>query len=207
MEDLSITKVDLNTPKLPDSLSYLDALAASIYGRLPKDEADEFRSTIIQYVVEKRATEELGLMLVLPKFIHWLLVDEERGVINFAINKAVIKGVADLYARQISGENVGKIEWFGAKAAAVESAKAAYEAADEAINPTEKDKISNPLAASDLYASAAAYDAAGADRATYAAYAAATAYAYTITVAADIEAKKSAERRQADKLLQLVRDA
>ena len=66
---------------------------------------------------------------VRDKFLHWLLVDEEHGVIKFAENKKVIQDVADLYLRKINGEQVTKEEWQKADATAADAAAAAAAAA------------------------------------------------------------------------------
>lgn len=69
--------------------------------------------------------------LVVSKFMHWLLVDAEHGVIKFSKNKPILQVVADLYKRKIDGENVGINEWLAASknAAASADASAAYASA------------------------------------------------------------------------------
>ena len=71
------------------------------------------------------------LSMVAPKFMHWLLVDSDDGVINFANTnrtKKSIKRVASLYKRKIAGDEVGQEEW-GDAAADADAASDAYAAA------------------------------------------------------------------------------
>ena len=120
---------------------------------------------------------------IIPKFLHWLLVDEQYGVINFANTdqiKEVIINVATLIHKKINGKRVTKKQWIdaaydAARAAAYAAADAAAFAADAAY-------------AAATYAAAAARDAA-ADAA--AAYAARKKYAFALS----------------EKLLQLLREA
>ena len=47
------------------------------------------------------------------KFLHWLLVDEEHGVIQYASGdaKKTVQDVADLYLREMSGKEISSQEW------------------------------------------------------------------------------------------------
>ena len=124
---------------------------------------------------------------IIPKFLHWLLVDEQYGVINFANtddSKNAVLNVADLLHKKINGKRVTKKQWIAAAAAAAARAAVARAAA--------------------AHAAAAAYAAAdydSADATIYAVYAAADAYA-------DARAAKHKHAAiMADKLLQLLREA
>jgi hypothetical protein len=140
------------------------------------------------------------LSMVFYKFIHWLLVDPEDGVLKYAKTdrtKESITKVAGLYKQYIDGEL--SLEQFRKNAAA----DAAYAYADAA------DAADADAAAAD--AAAAAYaDAADAAYA-YAADAAAAAYAADAADAADAAAayaaRKKSRKKQADKLLQLMAEA
>jgi len=120
------------------------------------------------------------LTTIWPKFAHWLLVDQDHGVIRLTKaegTKTEIWNVASLYARWIGGDIPTKGEWRLAAAAAY--AYAAYAAA---------------------YAAAAAADA-DADAAAYAADA--SAYA-----SADADADKNQHYKvMAEKLLILMQEA
>jgi hypothetical protein len=122
------------------------------------------------------------LSLVWPKFAVWLLVDEIDGVIKFAKTdqqKEVIARVADLYQRRIKGDEPSLEEWRTAAHAADAADAAAAHAADAAD------------AAYAAYAAAAAAAAYAAAAAAYAADAAAA-------------ARKSAYKRQSEKLLEIL---
>ena len=81
------------------------------------------------------------LSLVVDKFLHWLLVDVEHGVIQYSDDKQAVQNVADLYQRKIDGETTDTSEWRAAAgaayyagagyAAACAGAAAAYNAALE----------------------------------------------------------------------------
>lgn len=68
-----------------------------------------------------------NLYPALWRFMEWLLVDPENGVIRFAKKpktRAVIQAVADLYRRQIGGEKITEKDWRTAAAAAYATADA-----------------------------------------------------------------------------------
>lgn len=77
-----------------------------------------------------------GNTLLQNKFMHWLLVDPEHGVIRFATDaeRPAIEAVAALHLRAIHGEQVLDEEWAAAWAAARAAASAA------AIN-AQRDKL------------------------------------------------------------------
>ena len=119
------------------------------------------------------------------KFLHWLLVDPNDGVIKFAkkdnVRKA-IKDVADLFEKKMAGKRITNEQWYRVRGTdyAADAAYAAY------------------YAAADYAADAAdAYAAAAADAYAYAGAAA--------DYAADADyARKKAFIRQAEKLLELL---
>lgn len=60
-----------------------------------------------------------NLYMVFYKFMHWLLVDIEDGVLKYAKTdrtRNAIKNLGDLYSRHISGEKISKTEWYAAYA-------------------------------------------------------------------------------------------
>lgn len=143
----------------------------------------------------------VDLSKVLHQFMHWLLVGEEYGVLQFADKngKIDINNVAELLKRTIDGEKVDLETW---KAATdVASATARAHAASNAIN------------AAHAAARAAIYAASGAG------YAAATATAYAYGAAAGSAANAAAFNAaafnvgakhrvaQADKLIELLEGA
>ena len=115
------------------------------------------------------------LSLVVDKFLHWLLVDVEHGVIQYSDDKQAVQNVADLYQRKIDGETIDISEWRAA-AGADYTAGAVYDAA-----------CASTAAAYNAAYNAAledAYDAYGAYDAAAAAYAAAYAAGYATGYAA-----------------------
>jgi hypothetical protein len=111
------------------------------------------------------------------KFLLWLLVDPEDGVIRFAkkdVTRKAIQDVADLYAKKIAGGSVTLEEWKKVRDAA------------------------------EAYAAAEAAAAAAADAAAAAYAAAAEAYAAAAAAAAAARARKKARVRQSEKLLELM---
>jgi len=116
------------------------------------------------------------LSLVVDKFLHWLLVDVEHGVIQYSDDKQAVQNVADLYQRKIDGETTDTSEWRAAAGAAYDAgsgyaaacagAAAAYNAAledaydaDTADAADAADAAAN-AALEDDDAAGAAYDAA-----------------------------------------------
>ena len=118
------------------------------------------------------------------KFLHWLLVDPNDGVIKFAkkdnVRKA-IKDVADLFEKKMAGKRITNAQWDRVR-------RTAYAAAADAADADDADAYAADAA------DAAAYAAADA---AYAAFAA----AYAAFAAA---ARKKAFIRQAEKLLELM---
>ena len=92
------------------------------------------------------------LSMVTYKFMHWLLVNDEYGVINFTKreeSKAAIQAVADKFTKVIDGETVTHDEWLDVMRAAY-----AADAADDAAYASASDAYADAAA----YTSAAAYD-------------------------------------------------
>jgi hypothetical protein len=160
---------------------------------------------------------------VTDKFLHWLLIDPDDGVIRFAKTakvKKAIQRVADLYAKNLCGEIVTLQDWSLARTAAYAAAAAAYAAYAAAADAAAYAAYAAAYAAAAYAAAyAAAADAAAAayaaDAAAYAAYAAyaaayaadAAAYA-AYAAAADAAAARNKSRiRQAEKLLELLKAA
>ena len=121
------------------------------------------------------------------KFLHWLLVDPNDGVIKFAKNDNVrkaIQAVADLFEKEMAGKLVTPEQWEVVRLAAAASAASASSAA--------------AFAASAASASASSAAASASSAAAYAYADAAAAYA------AAAAARKKAFIRQAEKLLELM---
>jgi hypothetical protein len=127
------------------------------------------------------------LSLVMAKWLVWVLVDPEDGVIKFAKtdqSRKAIQDVANLYTCQASGEAVSISDF----------KKSAYAAADAAAYAAAYAAYAAAYAAADAAASAAA-DAASAYAAAASPYAAADA------------GRSQARAKQADKLIQLLEAA
>ena len=137
------------------------------------------------------------LSLVWPRFAHWLLVDDEHGVIQYAGShkgaRTAIQGVADLFARRIAGNDPTTEEWAAARAAAGAAARAASWGASWAA----------PLAAAGAAWSAVWAAPLAAARAARVAARAAAGDAAGVAGAAGADAFKS----QSTRLLQLLREA
>jgi hypothetical protein len=141
----------------------------------------------------------VDLEMVIPKFLHWLLVDPEHGVIRFAVDdrqRKIIDDVADLYSHWIGGDKPDKKLWDAAGAAAGAAARAAWDAARAAAGAA-------AWAAAGDAAGDAAWDAARAARA--AAGDAAWAAAWDAARAAGDAAR--AFDFQAEKLIELLKAA
>ncbi len=153
----------------------LARLEDRIFEGLPNEEAKLFPRRFLTAI-----KPGADLAPVFKKFLFWLLVDKNFGVIRHAKTdrtKAAIKAVAVLLQRDIKGGKVTPEEWQKARS----TAYAAY-AADAA-------------------------DAADADAAyAAAAYAYAAAYA-AAAYAADADARKKSFHNQAEKLISLLKAA
>ena len=166
----------------------LACLGDRIFEGLPYKESKQFTIDFLEAM-----PVGVDLSGVWDKFAHFILVDEEYGVIKFAkkeSTKKSIQDVANAYARKIAGEKIDINEWLGLRKNAY--ACAAYAAATYA--PTTYAYADYAAAnytyaayAAATYASATSATAADAPAADVAAYAAAT-YAADAT---DAEAARS----------------
>lgn len=87
-----------------------------LFEGLPLSEAKSFPRAFI-----KAIPVGADLSWVIPRFLHWLLVDPIDGVIRFAQTeqqRVLIQRVARLYQRLLHGEDVPGEEWKSADAAA-----------------------------------------------------------------------------------------
>jgi len=134
---------------IPESLA---RLKDSIFEALPHQEAKQFPLDFLNAV-----NVGSDLSGVTDKFVHWLLVDPEHGVIKFTKNKKVVQDVADLYQRKINGETVERSEWQEVARAArtADYASVARDAAYTAYNAAYA-----YVARADVYDAACAADAA-----------------------------------------------
>lgn len=115
-----------------------------IFEGLPNAQAKEFP---LQFLKVIRVGADLSM--VVPKFIHWLLVDPEDGIVKFSFNKPIVQTLATLYERKINGETISLKKWFSIR-------KTAYAASAAASTATAY------AAAASAYASAASASAAAA---------------------------------------------
>ena len=88
-----------------------------IFENIPNKEAKNFPVDFLESI-----PVGVDLKLVLHQFLHWLLVDPEDGVIQYAHDeeqvKEVILSVADFYNRVIKGQEVTNEQWDAAWTAA-----------------------------------------------------------------------------------------
>jgi hypothetical protein len=108
---------------IPRQLAYLED---RIFEGLPAREAQAFPFAFLTSI-------PLGadLSLVLARFMLWLLIDPEHGVVRFAGKHGqVISDVAALYQRILNGEAVAKPEWPPLIHAASKRGKEALESAE-----------------------------------------------------------------------------
>lgn len=88
-------------------------LKDGIFEELPTERAEKFPLQFLQAIAVGA-----DLSTILPKFMHWLLIDSENGAMSYAETteaKAYVQGVADLYKRKIDGENIHRGDWEVAK--------------------------------------------------------------------------------------------
>jgi hypothetical protein len=152
---------------------------------------------------------------VWPKFAIWLLTDEIYGVLQYAKTEAQKKAIQDVAEAYKHPENLAPDDWLQLRNAADAAAyaHAAYAAAYAAAHAA---AYAADAAAADAHAAYAYAAAADAAAAAYAADAAAAAAAYAADAdaaaaaaadAAAAAAKQKARIAQADKLLELLREA
>ncbi len=115
---------------IPIQLAYLQDM---IFEELPNKEAKDFPVDFLESI-----PVGADLKPVLPRFLHWLLVDPEDGVIQYAQDekeeqvKEAILSVADLYSRVMKGQEVTNEQWSAARGAAWAARDAARGAARDA---------------------------------------------------------------------------
>ena len=175
---------------------FLARLEDSIFERLPVEVAKQWPERFLSAI-------EIGtdLSMVFYKFMHWLLVDPQDGVLQYANTKRTknsINKIASLYKQYIDGE-LSLEQFHAAAAAAAAYAAAAYAYAAEAAADAayDADAAAAAAAAYAYAAYAAAYDAAAA---AYAAYAAAYDAAWKAN-------RQKATIKHADKLIELIKSA
>ena len=120
-DDHKAYEVELGIPEV------LARLEDSIFEGLSPKDAKEFPLNFLNAVNVGSDLSQVG-----DKFLHWLLVDPEHGVIKYATNKKVVQDVADLYERKINGETINQDVWGAVARAAGADARAAGAAADDA---------------------------------------------------------------------------
>ncbi len=140
---------------IPQTLAYLED---RIFENLPNEFAMTWPMRFLESI-----NVGTNLELVWPKFVYWLLIDSQYGVVRFNKHQSIID-IAELFQRWFRGKKPSPEEWHAAADAAADAAAAAaaYAAAAYAA----------AAAAADAAADAAdAYTAAAADAADAAAYA------------------------------------
>ena len=175
-----------------------------IFEGMSNEKAKEFPLKFLEAVPVGADTS-----MVFHKFMHWLLVDKDNGVIKFTENekaKQAIQSVADTFKRTINGEIVSHGEWLEVRNAANAAASAANAAASAAVDAA---NAAYAVASAIANAANAAASTANAAASAYAAYAAAyaianaanAAYAAASAIAAFT---KGIYDKQADKLVELL---
>ncbi len=147
------------------------------------------------------------LSKVTSRFLVWLLLDGQDGIIRFAdpLGKEVVILIAGLYQRLLDGGEVADSEWAAASVAASVAARTAACAADRtAARAAARDaaSVADSVADSDTAWDAAWYAASAAARTASRAAASPAARA-----AVRDAAWEAATKRQAEKLLELLREA
>jgi len=176
-------------------------LRDKIFEGLPNDKAKEF-----PLLCSNATPVGVNLENVWRKFMIWLLVDTEEGVIKYAkteASKKAIQDVADAFADSLT-KTVPVETWRKARnAAAAAAAAAAYAAAAAAAAYAAADAAAYADAAD--AAAAAAYAAYAA--AAYAAYADADAAAAYAAYADAAAARKAKYIKMSEKLIELLKEA
>ena len=117
-DDHKAYEVELGIPEV------LARLEDSIFEGLSPKDAKEFPLNFLNAVNVGSDLSQVG-----DKFLHWLLVDPEHGVLKYASNKKVVQDVADLYERKINGETINRDVWGAASSAAYGASSASAYAA------------------------------------------------------------------------------
>jgi len=189
-------------------------LEDGIFEGLPAKEARLFPLRFIEAI-----SEGADLSLVIYKFNHWLLIDEKDGVINHAKTEGTknsIIAVSELFKDKINGTEINKEQWLAATpdhafAAAAYDYAAAYDhasASDYAAASASAASAASAIA-SDYAAASAAYDYVSASdcSAASAAYAASASDSYSDSDSAYVSAKEEAYIKQAEKLIEILKNS
>jgi len=180
-----------------------------IFEGLPAEEARLFPLRFIESI-----REGADLSLVIYKFNNWLLTDEKYGVIKhtkFDRTKNSIIAVSELFKDKINGTEINKEQWLAATpdhsftasasdyAAAYDYSSASDYAAASAASAASAATIASDSAYAYDYVSASDYAAASAAYA-YAASASDSVYDY-------VYAKEEAYIKQAEKLIEILKNS
>ena len=146
---------------IPVAIAHLED---RLFESLPLSEAKEFPISFLDSI-------QVGADLsgVVPRFLHWLIIDDVDGVINFADrqdSKHAIQSVGDLWQRVIEGSTVTSKEWDAAAQQVDESRQ--NEPANESRPAVYAARASLNVADAYRSTSAAAYAVTNAAYATYA---------------------------------------
>ena len=174
-----------------------------LFENLSNEEAMDFPVDFLESIPVGAA-----LRPVVHQFLHWLLVDPEDGVIQYAQDeereqvKEAILSVADLHNRVIKGQEVTNEQWVAAREAASDAALAASDAAWDARKAARTTRAAASAAweAASTAAWAASDAAWNAREAAWNAREAAREAARTAARAA----REAAMKRQKEKLLELL---
>jgi len=159
-----------------------------IFECLPNEEAKKFPLQFLEAI-----PVGADLSGIWPQFAIWLLVDETWGVVNYAKterSKQAIAKIAELYQRQLAGQEIALTVWRGAKSAAAAAADADADASDYIYSASS--------AASDAAVAAAAVAASAYSTVDAAAYAASDAAAAAAYFAVDDAAYSTVDDAYAD---------
>jgi hypothetical protein len=158
------------------------------------------------------------LSAVWPKFVVWMMLDDEYGVIQFAKTdrtRESIEMVADMYQLKADGADISQEDWRNVRDTAYRARRtAAADAAADAYAAAAAAAYADAAADAAAYAAAdaAAYADAAADAAAYAAADAAAYADAAADAAAYADAAADAKRTkwriaQSEKLVQLLKEA
>ena len=192
---------------VPTILAYLED---RLFESLPAEAAQQWPAAFLEAI-----PVGADLSLVWPKFAVWLLTDPQDGVVRFAWGKGrhAITWVSELYQRMCAGQSVSLDEWTAARAAvydAYASGNAAWAAAGGggvATYAARKAAIEATRTARATGEATAGTDEEAAWAATGATRTAAYASLGASGNAGVDAARAAATKRQAEKLLELLRTA
>ena len=203
---------ELNVPMV------IARLEDRIFEGMPAKEAKLFPLRFIESI-----SEGADLSLVIYKFNDWLLVDEKYGVIKYAKSdriKNTITTVSGLLKDKINGIGINKKQWEDASAddhaASADDYVAAYDHTAASDYAAAAADIASDYAASASAASAASASAADIASDYAAAAAGASAASAAIVIASDyayaydsayVSAKEEAYIKQAEKLIEILKNS